>query len=285
LIDEARVFTFSPGTFAITDLLYPSASATTPLIVSQPASVSVWDGGPAPFSLQVASAPNLTYKWKRGWGNLSGETRSSLRLASVTRASDNGVLFSCAVTNPGSGNFTISSNATLSVPLVLSNNLANYRNLVTGQASLVGYFPVDFNTGATLGNLKFPAKTGALEGGASYDSRTDRSFGQRALALDRGANLGDVMLANSPEYSFPSGVGTIEAVVYMSDLGVYINAGGWTFPTIFSIGDADTTTPNLTCLVGASKTGDALEYSDGTTTVSWPVPNNLLGRFAHVALV
>jgi hypothetical protein len=105
------------------------------------------------------------------------------------------------------------------------------------------------------------------------------------LALDRGANLGDVMLANSPEYSFPSGVGTIEAVVYMNELGVYINSGLWSFPTIFSIGDADTTTPNLTCLVGVSKTGDALEYSDGTTTLGWPVPNNLVGRSAHVALV
>jgi len=71
----------------------------------------------------------------------------------------------------------------------------------------------------------------------------------------------------------------------MNELGVYINSGLWSFPTIFSIGDADTTTPNLTCLVGVSKTGDALEYSDGTTTLSWPVPNNLVGRFAHVALV
>jgi hypothetical protein len=71
----------------------------------------------------------------------------------------------------------------------------------------------------------------------------------------------------------------------MSDLGVYINAGGWTFPTIFAIGDPDRTVPNFTALVGVSKTGDALEYSDGTTTLSWPVPNNLVGRFAHVALV
>jgi hypothetical protein len=285
LIDEARAFTFTSGAFAITDLLYPSASATTPLIVGQPASVSVWDGGAAPFSVLVASAPNLTYQWKRAGGNIGGATKSNLRLASVTHAGDNGVLFSCAVTNTGSGNFTLSSNATLTVPFVQSNNLANYRNLVTGQASLVGYFPVDFNSGTTLGNLKFPAKTGTLEGGAGYESRTDRSFGQSALLLDRGDFLGDVTLANSPEYSFPSGVGTIEAVVYMSELGVYINSGSWTFPTIFSIGDADLTTPNLTCLVGVSKTGDAIEYSDGANTTSWPVPANLLGRFAHVALV
>ena len=285
LIDEARAFTFTAGAFAVSDLLYPSASATTPLIVTQPASVSVWDGGPAPFSIQVASAPNLTYQWRRAGLNILGETKSSLLLPSVSRAGDNGVLYSCAVTNTGSGNFVISSNATLTVPFVLSNNMANYRSLVTGQASLVGYFPVDFNTGATLSNLKFAANTGLREGGAGYDSRTDRAFGQRALGLDRGANLGDVILANDASYSFPGGVGTIEAVVYMSDLGVYINAGGWTFPTIFAIGDPDRTSPTFTCLVGVSKTGDALEYSDGTTTVSWPAPNNLLNRFAHVTLV
>lgn len=285
LLDEARAFTFTSGGFAVTDLLYPSASATTPLIVQQPASISVWDGGPAQFSVQVASANNLTYQWKRGASALLGETKSTLRLTTVARASDNGVVFTCLVTNTSSGNFTVSSNATLTVPLVQSNNMANYRNLVTGQSSLVGYFPVDFNTGTSLGNLKFPANTGLLEGAAGYDSRTDHSFGQRALALDRGSNLGDVTLANNAAYSFPAGVGTIEAVVYMAELGVYINAGGWTFPTLFSIGDADVTTPNFTCLLGVSKTGDALEYSDGTTTVSWPVPNNLLNRFAHVSFV
>ncbi len=286
LIDEARAFTFTPGSFAVADLLYPSASATTPLIVGQPASTAVWDGGPAPFSVQAASSPNLAYQWKRNGSNLSGETRSSLQLTSVSRAADDGLPYSCAITNTSSGNYTFSSNAILSVPFVQTNNMNNYRSLVLNQAGIVGYWPVDFNTGSTLSNLKFAANTGTLEGGAGYEARTDRAFGQRSLALDRANNLGDVMLANDADYSFPSGVGTIEAVVYMSDLGVYINAGGWTFPTIFSIGDADRTVPTFTCLVGVSKTGDALEYSsDGFTTLSWPAPKNLVGRFAHVALV
>jgi hypothetical protein len=284
LIDEARAFTFSPGGFAVSDLLYPSASFARPTIVAQPAATTAWDGGAVPFSVQLASAPNLTYQWKRNGGNVSGATTSHLFLANVTRAADNNSVYACAVTNTGSGLSAISSNATLTVAFVQTNNITNYHNLVTGQPSLVGYFPVDGNTGTTLNNLKFPANTGMLEGNASYDGRTDRSFGQRALALDRGVNLGDVTMSNNPDYTFPDGIGTIEAIVYMNELGAYINSSLWTFPTIFAIGEADRTL--FATLFGVSKTGDALEASvDGFSILSWPAPKNLFGRFAHVALV
>ena len=286
LIDEARAFTFSPGAFAVSDLLYPSASFTKPTIVVQPASTTAWDGGAVPFSVQLASAPNLTYQWKRGGSTVSGATASRLFLPNVTRASDNNATYACAITNTGSGLGTISSNATLTVSFIQTNNITNYHSLVTAQSSLVGYFPVDGNTAGTLSNAKFPANPGTLEGNASYDGRTDRSFGQRALALDRGVNLGDVTMTNQPDYTFPGGVGTIEAIVFMNELGAYVNSGGWTFPTIFAIGEADRTTPSFSTLLGVSKTGDALEASvDGFSTLTWPAPKNLFGRFAHVALV
>lgn len=286
LIDEARAFTFSPGTFSLTNLLYPSASATTPLIVGQPANATVWDGGAAPFNVQAASSPNLTYQWKRSGTNLPGATTASLFLPLVRRSTDNGSSFACAVTNTGSGLSVNSSNASLSVTLVLSNNAANYEKLVTSEPSLVGYFPVDYNTTATLGNARFAANPATLEGNATYDGRTDRAFGQRALAFDRAGNLGDVTMPSEPDYTFPGGAGTIEAIVYMSELGVYINSGGWTYPTIFSIGEADRTVPIFATQVGVSKTGDALQASfDGVTILSWPVPKNLVGRFAHVAFV
>jgi Concanavalin A-like lectin/glucanases superfamily len=283
LIDEARAFTFNPGQFSITNLLYPSASTATPLIVSQPANATVWDGGAVPFTVTAASSPSLTYQWKRNGVNLPGATTSSLFLPNISRPADNGSLYNCLVSNTTSHASTLSSNATLSVTFVQTNNTAIYHNLVTGQASLVGYFPVDNNTGTSLSNVKYPAQPATLEGNATYEGRTDRAFGQRALALNRDADLGDATLANNPAYSFPDGIGTIEAMVYMGENGVYINSGGWTYPTIFAIGEADRTL--LTTLIGVSKTGDALECSadGGLTILSWPVPSNLTGRFAHVA--
>jgi hypothetical protein len=287
LIDEARAFTFSPGQFAVADLLYPSASATVPLVVEQPDNATAWDGGAVPFTVTAASSPSLTYQWRRNGTNISGATTTALFLPNVSRTADNGTFYSCLVSNTASHAFTVSSNATLTVLSVQTNNTANYENLVTAQPSLVAYFPVDNNSGSTLSNVKFPAQTASLEGGATYDGRIDRAFGRRSLALDRAAHLGDATLANNAAYSFPSGVGTIEAIVYMGENGVYINGGVWTFPTIFAIGEADRTTPTFTTLLGVSKTGDALEASadGGTTTQSWPAPSNLSDRFAHVAFV
>jgi hypothetical protein len=283
LIDEARAFTFSAGAFSLTNLLYPSASATTPLIVGQPVNTTVWDGGATPFTVQVASSPSLTYQWLRNGQPISGATNSSYFLPIVTRASDDGSAFSCLVTNTTTSLFTLSSNALLTVVIVDTNHTANYENLVTGESSLVAYFPVDYDTGNTLSNKKNPANAGTLEGGAGYDGRIDRAFAQRSLALDRGQNLGDVVLANNPSYSFPDGVGTVEVVVRMADLGVYVNGGPWSYPTIFSIGEADRSA--FQYLLGTSKTGDGLVYSDGTTTTNWTTTRNLVGRFAHVAFV
>ena len=144
---------------------------------------------------------------------------------------------------------------------------------------LVAFFPVDYNTGTTLTNVKYSANSGTLEGAASYDGRADRAFGQRALALNRAGNLGDVTLANDPDYTFPNGEGTIEAVVY-TELGEDQNSTQWKFPTIFSVGDPDRTPSalNFACLVGVSWTGGALEYSPDFITsaniTSWPVNKN-----------
>ena len=284
LIDEARAFTFNPGAFKVSDLLYPSASATQPLIVTQPASATVWDGGAVRFTVQAASSPSLTYQWKRNGSIVPGATTTVLFLPIVSLATNNNSVYSCVVSNTSSGLFGVSSNATLTVSAVQTNNVNNYHSLVLGESSLVGYFPVDSDTGTTLSNAKFPANAGTLEGNASYDGRTDRAFGQRALTQNRADLLGDVTAPSDPDYTFPGGEGTIEAIVYMGDLGVYVNSGGWTYPTIFSIGEADRSA--FLTLVGVSKTGDALEASaDGLTFLSWPAPRNLLGRFAHVAFV
>jgi hypothetical protein len=283
LIDEARAFTFAAGQFSLTNLLYPSASATTPSIVTQPADATVWDGGAVHFTVQAATSPSLTYQWQRNGTPISGATNSSVYLPSVTRSADDGSLYRCLLTNTITGGFTTSSNALLTVVPVETNHVASYHGLVTGEPSLVAYFPVDNDSDGTLSNLKFPANAGTLEANASYESRTDRAFGQRAIDLDRSQNVGAVVLSNNPAYSFPGGSGTFEAVVYMADLGVYTNTSTWTYPTIFSVGEADRSSFQL--LLGVSKTGDGLVYSDGSTITNWSTTRNLVGRFAHIAYV
>jgi hypothetical protein len=283
LIDEARAFTFNPGEFSVTNLLFPSASASTPLVVGQPADATVWDGGAVQFTVLVSSSPNLSYQWQRNGSSISGGTTSTLSIPLVTLAADNASTYRCLVTNTANGAYTVSSNATLNVSAEQTNHIASYQGLVLGQAGLVSYFPVDNDTASSLHNAKSASNAGTLEGNTAYDGRTDRSFGQRAIALDRSGRMGDVMLANNPDYFFLGGAGTFEAIVFMSELGVYQNSSIWTFPTIFSIGEPDRS--GFTTLIGVAKTGDALEYNDGTTTLSWPVPKNLVGRLAHVALV
>lgn len=283
LIDEARAFTFSPGQFSVTNLLYPSASAATPLIVTQPADARVWDGGAVEFSVQASTSPTLAYQWQRNGTNIASATSSILQLPNVKLSADNASVYRCFVTNTAAGTFVVSSNATLTVVAQDANHIASYHGVVLAEPSLFSYFAVDNDTGSTLHNLKLAANTGTLEGNAGYDGRTDRAFGQRALAFNRNEHLGDVMLPNDPVYSFPGGSGTIETIVYMDELGVYLNSGAWTFPTIFSIGEPDRS--SFLTLIGVSKVGDALEYNGGDTNISWTVPKNLVGRFAHVALV
>ena len=54
-----------------------------------------------------------------------------------------------------------------------------------------------------------------LELGATFDGQTNTTFGARSLAFN---SSGLVQIPNSPAYEFPSGFGTIEALVYLSEV-------------------------------------------------------------------
>jgi hypothetical protein len=276
--DEARMFTFAAGAFTTNDLLLRPAG---PNLIAQPQSEVVWSGGAAPFST-VASfdfysvISNLDqaqlYQWTENGAAISGATNSSYLLP-VATGTDSGSNFQCVVTIDGLS-VTTSPPATLSVVTNNAADVAAYQSLVSGTTGILGYFPVDNCTGSVATNVIDATHNGTLENDASYDGRTNRAFGQRALSFDGNA---DVEVPNDAAYEFTGGFGTIEALVYLDQTPVQAAA-------IFSENyDQDATYYALL----SDPTGDFLLYTNDqlTTSLSWSVPGGLLGRFLDIALV
>ena len=169
---------------------------------------------------------------------------------------------------------TITPDATLTVVANQTENNEFFRSAIEAEPSLIAYFPVDGDGGASLSNLKSPGAGAELKGTASYDGRSNRSYGQRALRLK---GDGDATPAANPGFEFTDGTGSIEALVYL-DSPVTQNP-----KTLFSVA-ADTAT--VYYAFEASPDGTALVYrNDAAVTASWSVSPALLGRLAHVAFV
>ncbi len=270
-LDELRISTFAPGQFSTADLL---ARPMAPNIIAQPQSASVWNGGAAPFRVGVAFDNSTTYQWRRGGANLGGATSSEFYLNTVGTG-DNAAQFD-VVLNNYSGISKTSSVATLTVVNPNPSNIAAYRDAINAEPGLVGYFPVDGDTGTTLSNTKDPAHNGTLEGTAEFDGRTDRAYGVRALRL-KNTGDGDVQIPNNAAFEFASGNGTIEAIVYLEQAQSSANR------TIFAMNLDGGTYPYYQ--IQASADGSSMIYADDITNLVWAVSPPLLGRQAHVAVV
>lgn len=266
-LDEARMFTFAPGAFSVSDLLLRPPG---PNIVGQPQNITVWSGGATSFTVNPSYDNSLLYQWRRGGVTLAGQTAQTLYLNQVTTA-DTGSTFDCILT--GGGIHVTSAVATLTVVLNNPSDVAAYHNAVNAEPSLVADFPVDSDTGATLTNTKDGTHNGTFELGATYDGRTNTTFGVRSISFNYD---GDVTIPNNPAFEFANGNGTIEAIIYMSQASV-------TEPTIVSEAQDLGTSYYV---FGASGNGTALIYSnDLTGELSWQVPGGLVGKISHVALV
>jgi hypothetical protein len=267
-LDEARVFTFAAGAFQTTDLLLRPPG---PNIIAQPQSAVVWANGAAPFTVVPSFDNSLLYQWQSQGANLPGQTSAAYYLNQVTTA-NSGSTFDCIVT--GGGISVTSSVATLTVIANNAANVAAYQNAVRNEPSLGAYFTVDGDTGSTLTNVKDASHNGTLELGATYDGRTNDTFGARSLSF----NLdGDVQIPNNPALEFASGNGTVEALVYLSEATV-------SAPTIFAENYDLNATPYY--VFGASPNGGSLIYgNDQISQLTWNVPGGMVGRFVHVAWV
>src|ERR1022692_964746 len=266
-IDEERVFTFAQGQFTNSDLLF----RVPPRPKTKPLNTTVWNGGAASFTANASQDPANTFQWYRGGSIQSGQTSANLYLSSVALV-DSGSLFNCGVTNNGIGLLT--SNATLTVVPVQAANVNAYRSAVTSEPSLLAYFPADGSTGSTVANTADAAHNGTLELNARYDGQTNRAFGERSILL---SGDGDVRIPSNSAYEFGSGNGTVEALIYLTPSP----SGG--NDSIFSVASDDGSAIRYS--VGATGDGTSLIYTnDSGVSLSWPVPVNLLNRFAHFAL-
>ena len=278
-LDELRLSTFAPGAFQVSDLLTRPAG---PSIINQPQSASVWDGGAMPFTVLAALDSSLTYQWQLNSNNVSGATSATYtapqvfhdrqRLPVMVRSHRQQHLAHQFPRHPHGG---------------ARPKNGQRRFLRAGghgsAPSLLAYFPVDGDTGTTLTNVKDATHNGTLENGANYDGRTNRAFGVRALAF---SGAGDVQVPNNPAFEFSGGNGTIEALVY---LGSGSQQPGTILAWAFDGGGAG----GIGYALEASADGTQLLHVNGatdtnnnTTSLSWLVPANLIGRQkAYVALL
>jgi len=267
-LDEARVFTFAPGQFSPNDLLLRPAG---PLIVNQPQDATVWDGGAVPFSVTASLNSNLAYQWRHDDTNVAGATSPILFLPLVSQA-DSGSIFNCVVSD-GALSVT-SAPAALTIAIPSAADVASYRTAINSEAGLLAYFQVDGDTGTTLTNSKDATHNGSLELNATYESRTNRAFGQRAVAFNAD---GGVQIPSNPAYEFAGGNGTIEALVYLTSSTL-------TDQTIFAL--ASDGGEDLYYALRISRDGGTLIYAnDAIGQLTWTLPGNLVGKWAHIALV
>jgi hypothetical protein len=267
LMDEARICTFAAGQFSTNDFLLRPLG---PFIVTQPRSEGVWDGGSTPFSVNPAIDPTLIYQWQRNGTDIPDATLSSIYLPVVTTP-DSGTQYRCLLTSDG---ITVTSAvATLTIVKPNAADVNYFRSAVLAEPGLIAYFPADGCMDLILTNVVDNNYSGMLEANATYDGRTNRSFGQRAVAFKAD---GVVQIPNSPAFEFSGGNGTIEALIYQESARA--QAG-----TIFAWAHDG---GQIGYALQVSGDGAQIIYTnDSSVYLTWSVSPNLIGRLAHVALV
>jgi hypothetical protein len=278
-MDELRFGSFADGQFSLTNLL---TRAPGPGIVTQPQSLSAYNGGAAPFKVVAAYDTSLTYQWYRGPNALSGATSNLYVLAPVSSA-DHGTNFTCVLTDY-TGLSKTTSVATLTVLAYAGAPQANvevYQNAVKTTPALLAYFPVDGCTSAgVLTNVMDNSRThdGVLEGDAFYTGSTNRAEGLASVFFPGqtvlAGNNSDVMINNDPAYEFAGGFGTIEAVLYVdSSIGnVLANESPVWFAEQYGYYTLYANASTIT--VGANL----------NASVSWTAPGGLSGKSSHVVI-
>jgi hypothetical protein len=132
-------------------ILTVNATASSPVITSQPASQAVKKGGSVTFTVVASGTPAPTYQWRKNGATIKGATSAAYTISNLT--SSNAGTYSVVVTN--SGGSVTSSGAVLTVtsvaaalPLVDFN--ADSKTDLVWQNVLTGEFNVWFMNGTTM---------------------------------------------------------------------------------------------------------------------------------------
>lgn len=238
-----------------------------PEIITQPKPGSVVQGAHANFTVS-ARGPDLTYQWKRGNSNIPGATAATLQI--ITAASDNGAIFRCVVSN-ASGSLT-SDPATLTLAPPAPQSAA-YRAAITAEAGLIAFFPFDGDAGPAITNTRSAANGGTVRSNSFLTGASGQVVGTTGLSGSAGLTAPSGTPDNPFPWEFPSGTGSVEAVLYQSA------AAGYN-PCFFAIRDSSATRYSLHGATDGSK----LFLWNGAAVTIWDTPKNMIGRQSHVVI-
>ena len=101
------------------------ASATAPMITTNPSNAAVVGGNTATFMVVASGTSPLSYQWQKSGAAISGATAASYTTPAAA-TSDNGATFAVVVTN-SAGSVT-STNATLTVTATAADDVATFKN-------------------------------------------------------------------------------------------------------------------------------------------------------------
>ena len=293
---ELRWSSFNPGQFSVNDLLTRRAAAgsatvsTAPAIVQDPQNITVYSGGSAPFRVVAATDTTITYQWLRGGVAIPGATTDTYVLANAT-AGDSSAQFNCRLTS--SGGITTSAAAILTVVAPNASLAIGYSNAVVSEPSIVAYFPMDGSTGTNLINVVDHNHNATILGTGYLNGDSSKASGSQTLSLNSPnmGYFGGYALTNgygyaeiqgdNPGFQFPSGKGTVEAVLYMDPSAKFVLSAEqpcWlssvTVPGTFDYYQ-----------FRADFFGNIYYQSSvQTTPLVWIVPGGLVGKKTHVAI-
>ncbi len=144
---------------------------SAPQITQQPSNLTVVEGTPAAFTVQLSRATGATYQWRRNNAAIPGATQSTYILPVATLA-DTGASFLCVITNP-QGSVT-SASASLAVvrdtspPTIVS--VANLGGNST--VSILFSEAVEASTATQKSNFQLNNGAGVLSAVLDSDART-----------------------------------------------------------------------------------------------------------------